>query len=290
MISSMTGFGEAELKNERLAVSIQVSSVNNRFLDIKYNNARLIAACETEMSNLVRKRLNRGKVEINFNLTFSPDCYQIKIDDGILSGLIKEVKRVSKKFPIKMDLSLADILSIKGLFNVTETRLTQGDIELVKKTLDKAITKHIAMRKEEGKNLVKEVMTYLDDVSKQVVSIVKEIDKLEATYKTRIMEKAKEISSEFQMDPNRLNSEIAILLNKTDITEEIARLNSHIQQFRSFMDESGPIGKKLDFLCQEMFREINTIGSKICDEKVLKTVITVKDDLEKIREQVQNIE
>lgn len=290
MISSMTGYGEAELKNARLTVGVQVSSVNNRFLDIKCNNSRLVSVCETEMSSLVRKRLHRGKVEVTFNITFGPDCYNMKIDDGILNNLLKEVKRVSKKFPLKMDLSLADILSIKGLFNIADMKLTATDIELLRKTLDKALTNHIQMRKEEGKNLVKVVRQYLDDIFKQVGLISKETGRLEAAYKTRLMEKAKEISSEFQMDPNRLNSEIAILLSKTDITEEIARLSSHLKQFGDFLEEDGPVGKKMDFLCQEMFREINTIGSKICDEKVLKIVITVKDILDKIREQVQNIE
>jgi uncharacterized protein (TIGR00255 family) len=290
MINSMTGFGESEVKTSKFRSTFQINSVNNRFLDIKFNTGRMLGLFEPEFSSILKKHIRRGKVEIYFDVTFEPGANQLRIDDNVVKSLISETKRIVKKFHIKNSVSMSDIFGVKNVFSMSEARINEKDLGPLKKGFEEAVKKLVEMRSREGKHLEQDILGHLGEIEEHLGKIKKDKLKIEEAYKKKLLDRSKAIKEEFTVDNNRLMTEISILLGKGDVSEELARLQSHITQFRTFLGEEEPVGRKLDFLSQELLREVNTIGSKISDEKVTNSVIRIKDFLEKIREQVQNIE
>jgi uncharacterized protein (TIGR00255 family) len=290
MITSMTGCGESAVKTPRFSASVHLNSVNNRFLDLKFNTGRMLSVYENEFSEILRAHIRRGKVEIFVSVTFNTSAHKLKIDDGLLSAFLKETRRAAKAYKIRSEPSFTDILSVKGILIQTDYQFMEKDIAALKKVFEAAAGKLTEMRRSEGKNLEADLKKNLGEIEKNVDRIRKDRTRLEEQYKTRLLEKANAFRKDFQLDNNRLMTEIAIMLSKSDISEELTRLDSHIRQFTAFFNETDPVGRRLDFLSQELLREVNTIGSKISDEKITGAVIRIKDHLEKIREQVQNIE
>ena len=290
MISSMTGYGDSTVSTSRITAVIQINSVNNRFLDVRFNHGHMLAAWENDFLSILQKHLRRGKVEVFFNITFSAEASQFKIDEPLLASITEETTRLSKKYPVKKELSLTDMMTVRGLCIFNDRAVEKTDLEQLKKGFESAVEKMVLMRRAEGKNLQSALRDLAAEIRKENATIRKETDRLEAVYKKRLMERAAELKEELRFDENRLHLEVASLLNRSDITEELQRIDSHLEQLAGFLKEEGGVGKKLDFLVQELLRETNTVASKVQDEKVSRSVIRIKDCLEKIREQVQNIE
>ncbi len=290
-MKSMTGFGRARLERENRTYNIEIKSVNHRYNDITVKMPKGISYLEEKVKKEISSKISRGKVDIY--ITFdnnSSEGKNIKINKEIASIYIKELKTLAKENNIKEDISVTEIFKfpdVLSIENVEDEELIWSELYTC---LDNAITSLMEMRKREG-NKIKE------DLEKRIEKISEKVDEI-STYSTRLVEeyvvkletRIKEILNTDVVDKDRLAQEIVIYADKCSVEEEITRLKSHIIQFKELINMDTPIGKKIDFLIQEMNRETNTIGSKSGNLLITNLVIDIKTELEDIREQVQNIE
>jgi len=293
MIKSMTGFAQTVFSDKSVQITIAVRTYNNRFLDInmRLNNAFL--PLEDRIKSYIASRIFRGRVELAIQLSS-----QEKLRNGNIAvnwpmamtyfGLLTELK---KRLNIPGPLELSDLLSLKDLVVYQESPfpeevLWQKLVPPLKKTFN-ALQK---MRSEEGRNLGRDLLKRLQIIRKGVNRISKKIPQVIEAYQVRLKERIKKISKEVDVDPIRLAQEVAVMADRADISEELIRLGSHLKQMEALFKEPQAIGKKMEFLLQEMNRETNTIGSKSMDSEIAYQVVSIKSELEKLREQVQNIE
>ena len=290
-MKSMTGFGRARLERKNRTYNIEIKSVNHRYNDITVKMPKGISYLEEKVKKEISSKISRGKVDVY--ITFdnnSSEGKNIKINKEIASIYIKELKTLAKENDIKEDISVTEIFKfpdVLSIENVEDEELIWSELYTC---LDNAITSLMEMRKREG-NKIKE------DLEKRIEKISEKVDEI-STYSTRLVEeyevkletRIKEILNTDVVDKDRLAQEIVIYADKCSVEEEITRLKSHMIQFKELINMDTPIGKKIDFLIQEMNRETNTIGSKSGNLLITNLVIDIKTELEDIREQVQNIE
>jgi len=287
---SMTGYGEASLETKEFSASFHINSINSRFLDVRMNLPRFLGPQEIQFTKQIKEYIKRGKVDVYLNFTRLNRDKFVNFDEKILSAFVKQSRALSQKYKLSNDLSISDFFQLKGVLNYVDYSLDEETIEKLGKLLNKALGKLVKMRKKEGQYIANDLKERLNAISLLVGKIKKEEVALEKKYRTRLIEKARLFKQEIEFDDNRLLAEIAILMGKSDVSEEITRLLSHIKQFYVFLKEKKPVGKKMDFLSQEMLRETNTIASKINQNSVINYIIDIKNYIEEIREQVQNIE
>ena len=290
-MKSMTGFGRARLERENRTYNIEIKSVNHRYNDITVKMPKGISYLEEKVKKEISSKISRGKVDVY--ITFdnnSSEGKNIKINKEIASIYIKELKTLAQENDIKEDISVTEIFKfpdVLSIENVEDEELIWSELYTC---LDNAITSLMEMRKREG-NKIKE------DLEKRIEKISEKVNEI-STYSTRLVEEyvvkletgIKEILNTDVVDKDRLAQEIVIYADKCSVEEEITRLKSHMIQFKELINMDTPIGKKIDFLIQEMNRETNTIGSKSGNLLITNLVIDIKTELEDIREQVQNIE
>ena len=289
-MKSMTGFGRARLERENRTYNIEIKSVNHRYNDITVKMPKGISYLEEKVKKEISSKISRGKVDVY--ITFdnnSSEGKNIKINKEIASIYIKELKTLAQENDIKEDISVTEIFKfpdVLSIENVEDEELIWSELYTC---LDNAITSLMEMRKREG-NKIKE------DLEKRIEKISEKVNEI-STYSTRLVEeyvvkltRIKEILNTDVVDKDRLAQEIVIYADKCSVEEEITRLKSHMIQFKELINMDTPIGKKIDFLIQEMNRETNTIGSKSGNLLITNLVIDIKTELEDIREQVQNIE
>lgn len=287
---SMTGYGEASLETKKFSASFHINSINSRFLDVRMNLPRFLGSHEIQFNKQIKEYIKRGKVDVYLNFTRLNRENFVSFDEKILSAFVKQSKALSQKYKLSNDISISDFFQLKGVLNYVDYSLDEETIEKIGKLLNKALGSLVQMRKKEGQYIASDLKERLNAISVLVDKIKKEEVVLEKKYRIRLLEKAKLFKQEIKFDDNRLLAEIAILMGKSDVSEEITRLLSHIKQFHVFLKEKKPVGKKMDFLSQEMLRETNTIASKINQNSVINYIIDIKNYIEEIREQVQNIE
>lgn len=290
-MKSMTGYGEVTGAVGGVNYQIQIKSVNNRFLDTHIRCPRSLFFLEQEIKNQVRDRVSRGKLDIYFNAEPSGDAkYEITINKGLFSGFLHECKKLSDSNSIDFDADVVRILNLPEMMSIkpqaiSEEMLSQGVLEL----LSKAIDKFNYMREKEGAALGTDIESRLDYIEKLLYELENASSETETIYRERLLKKICETLN-LELDENRLMMELAIYADKVSIDEETVRLRSHIRQMRSFLGSNEAVGRKMDFLIQEFNREANTIGSKCQNTDVSKLVVEIKTEIEKIREQVQNVE
>ncbi len=293
MIRSMTGYGRQEVAGATAHLTIEVRSVNNRFLDIQVKTPRALAVLEQRVKKAIQARFSRGRFDVFITRNGEQEKAVRPVLDEILADQYIGVLRCLKaRFGLAGEVDLAMVAGFRDLIAVSEEK---EDIETVwqmlNKGLEQALDEIDGMRCNEGGALVRDMLGRLDTVE----SLMREIMALSPlsveNYRRRMAETLSRILKE-QPDPARLAQEIAILAERTDVTEELTRLSSHLAQFRAMLSgRSGePVGRKLDFLLQEMGREANTIASKAMDAQISHQVVDIKAEIEKIREQAQNIE
>jgi uncharacterized protein (TIGR00255 family) len=293
VIRSMTGYGRREAAGSDIHVTIEVRSVNNRYLDIQVKTPRSFAALEPRIKKAVQERFSRGR----FDVFIARDgdragAGRLTLDETMAGQYIGILRDLKTRFRLDGEVDLARVAGFPDLIAVTEEK---EDLEavwlLLAEGLERALDELDGMRAEEGRALVADMLQRLD----KIAALMKDIQSLSPRTvekaRTRMSETLSRLLNE-QPDPVRLAQEIAILAERTDVTEEMTRLASHMAQFRSLLAEASgePVGRKLDFLLQEMGREANTISSKAMDAQISYHVVNVKAELEKIREQAQNIE
>jgi len=291
MIQSLTGFGRAEVESEGVRFSVEIRSVNNRFLEVYTKLPRNLVHAEMDIRSYLRKHIERGKV--NVFVYESKESYRkskMEFDSNTALELVTSLKDVAEKTGVKDDLSLSDLVHLLDYISGEENEdMAATRLKLVKKGLESALSEYNRMRTDEGKNLEKDFRDRLNTILDVVSKIEEKSGENREASLQKLRDRIEKYIAQDEVDPGRLEQEVAYIIDKLDVTEEIVRLRSHIQLFNDALDKGGAVGKRLNFILQEMNRETNTIGSKASDASVASWVVQVKEELEKIREQVQNI-
>lgn len=292
MIKSMTGYGRVVKSSEVGEVTVEIRSLNNRFIDVYLKAPEILSDFEDEFKKYVAERLKRGsvKVVITLSLKDEPDVGCIHLNVPLMKRYYNELLKAKKELGIRDKVSLQHVLEIADYSELTIPDMDSSKFyEPVKSALETAIDELMDMRIEEGKHIAEQMSEYLSVIE----SRLSEVRKIYEANRGRIVEKLKnrlfELLDNSKIDESRIVQEAGILSKKIDITEECDRLVSHIFQFRKFLESDTPVGKKMVFLVQEMNREVTTIGSKSEDARISHLVVEIKDALEKLREQAQNI-
>jgi uncharacterized protein (TIGR00255 family) len=294
MIKSMTGFAQTVFSEDNHPMTLTVRTFNNRFLDINLRLGSPYSPLEERVKAYVTSQISRGRVEISLQSALQ----EKKIRPGALTvnwplaeiywGLLQELKN---KLGIPGPVELNHLLTLKDLMIFQEKALSEEALwKKLATPLKKLFQDLLKMRTAEGRNLKEDLQGRLAAIQKGTGAITERVPIVVEAYRQRLLDRLKKWASQVALDPARLAQEIAIMADRSDISEELTRLGSHIKQFKTLFQEKEPVGKKMDFLLQEMNREINTIGSKSMDSPIAHQVVSIKAELEKMREQVQNIE
>ena len=294
MIKSMTGFGRLrELVDER-EILAEVKSVNNRYIDIFVRAPRIYGFLEEKIRRETAKYISRGKVEIYIYIEEkSGDNTKITINEAYLENYIAALKKIREDYNLPDDISTMRVAGNRDIYNIEKLEEDEEALwQAVKSVLEKAFAEFNKMRETEGEKLLADMRGRIENCGRLADEIKGLAQNCKDNYYENFKQKLKDIIGDagVTIDENRILTESAIYADKIEITEEIVRLKSHFLQFEKIVKEKNPVGRKLDFLVQEINREINTIGSKSLELEITNRVIEVKSDIEKIREQIQNIE
>ncbi len=291
MLKSMTGFGRCETVAEGFEIKIQIKSVNHRYSDFTIKTPRYYTFLEDKLRTLAAQSISRGKVEVILSIAKKEsDDKVITLDRPVAEGYINAL-RGAENLGVEDDLSLSVISRFPDVFRIETKEIDEEQIfRLVSDAFNLALNEFIEMRKTEGARLEEALRQYLSDLLDQVKEIEERSPKCVEEHRERLRTKLMEILEDRSVDEARILTEAAIFADKIAVDEETVRLRSHIKAFGDAMDTDAPIGKKLDFIVQEMNRETNTIGSKANDFEAASHVVEMKSIIEKIREQIQNIE
>lgn len=292
MIRSMTGFGRGEAQKEGKEFLVEIKTVNHRYSDIFIKIPRQISFLEDKVREIVNKSLSRGKIDVFISFEDTSDSSKsVLLDEGLAKTYIAAVETLRDKFNLKDDISVSLITRFPDILRVEKGEADEDEIwQLLKTALENALDSLITMRENEGEGLRKDLLersAYTDGILKEIAQRAPEVVK---EYKQKLETRIKELLEQQTIDENRMAMEVAVFADRCSIDEEIVRLGSHINQMREALNMQQPVGRKLDFIIQEMNREINTIGSKANDLFITKNVVEIKSEIEKMREQVQNIE
>lgn len=287
----MTGYGKANGNSSNYTFEVEVKSVNSRFLDVSVRLPKNLLSKEIELRNLIKQKINRGKVSLNINLTKDGVESGVQnIDKQNLLSTIEILNAIKKEANIDEELKISHLLSFPYLFVSDNSEFSDLEFELVKRALSEAIEKLKKMRSAEGEALLNDLKKRIKNIS-QLNSDISDLERSSIdVYFSKLKERATELVENMTGNDDRLNLELALLAEKYDITEESVRLESHITQFLDTLENGKEAGKKLNFIVQEMNREANTISNKSVSLDITNKGILIKEELEKIREQIQNIE
>lgn len=291
-MKSMTGFGSSSLELEDCSIDIEIKSVNNRYLDFNFSMPSYLNFMLEDMKSLIKNKLKRGRVDVYIKIK----KYQLSVDSvDINYELAQKIKEkldsLNQKLDMASDINVRDLVKYDDVMSFTYKDLDNEFLhDNILKVLDEAVNKIYSMRSIEGDNLREDLSSNLSKIEEQISKISSLTENSVKEYRENLFNKISELLDEEKIDKDRMYLEVALMADKVDINEELKRFDSHIVQFKSAMDMRDCIGRKLDFIIQEMNREINTISSKSNDESISICVIEVKSLIEKLREQVQNIE
>ena len=284
MPRSMTGYGRAVKTFEKREVTVEIKAVNHRFFEFSARTPRQYNFLEERLKKLFSAEINRGKVEAYVSVTSVGDPDEtVEPNTEVIKSYVDALRSVGETVSLNDDLSLSHLLRIPDAFTVRKVEEDEEELwEDVRQTAEEALAAFVSMRTAEGEKLRSDIMRKLDEIEADVAEVSVRSPEVTVQYRDRLYSK--------HIDEQRILTEAAIFADKTAVDEEIVRLRSHISQYREILSLSEPIGKRLDFLIQEFNREVNTIGSKCNDLAITKLVLEMKGIVEKIREQIQNIE
>jgi uncharacterized protein (TIGR00255 family) len=288
----MTGYGRSEVRHAHLALTVEARSVNHRYLDIALRYPRIYAPLEARMKQRVSAYCTRGRIDITLVLQESTDTRRALLLDHTLAQQYYDALQrlqVSLGLPGTIDLSL--IASLRDVFRVEEASAdVENDWDIIVQGLDAALQALQTMRRQEGEVLRRDFSQRLQAMAQQSQSIRQRVPQVVVEYQQRLEQRVKELFAQFELDPNRVAQEAILFAERSDITEELTRLDAHMQACTRLLSSSEAVGRKIEFLVQEMHREVNTIGSKSNDTVIAHSVVELKSELERMREQGQNIE
>lgn len=288
-MTSMTGYAYEEKSGDTAVVSVEIKSVNSRFLDLTINLPPYLNQLESYYRNKISEKVLRGKVDVYIRVKELESDTEISADTGVAKSYLEAIKKVAQATGYSTEIPLSLIISQPGVLNSNKSYDVEKYKVLIDPLFDSALKTFVSDRTREGENMKKDLLAKLSKLEECAKFFVEWQPKMEEIFKEQITSKFKELLGE-HADENRIMTETAAMLVKYTINEEIVRLNSHISAMKNELENNPVPGKKLDFICQEMNREINTIGSKNQFAEVGAMVITAKDSLENIREQAKNVE
>ncbi len=290
---SMTGYGKGEDENELYRFKIEIKSVNHRYIDINVKLTRQINYLEEIIKKETKECLSRGKIDIYINLEYLNESQtDIEIDENLAKSYYNALTELKDNLNLEDEISLDNIVNIPDIIKTKRREIDEENIlGVLKNALNISLKNISSMREKEGKELKNDILLKLINIKKYVKVIEDRSPTVVVEYKTKLNDRINElIENDTILDKDRLNNEVAFFADKASIDEEIVRLNSHIKQLELILEEEGSIGRKLDFFLFYFNREINTIGSKSSDTIITSHVVELKSEIEKIREQIQNIE
>lgn len=290
MIFSMTGYGKGSAQNENFTSEAEVKSVNSRFLEISLKLPSSLMNREYEIREFIKSKIARGKLSVFILLKNNgSDNNSLFVNKEKLKNYLSQVKELKKAAKINEKIKLEHLLYNKDIFSAPELDLSDSEFDLVKTALSTALAELLKMKKSEGKELGKDLIGRIKLIEEKLTIIENESKLSVNDYFSKLKERISTLLADLPADNDRLNQELAIIADKADITEESVRLRSHLKFFIESLNEAEP-GRKLNFLCQEMNRESNTISSKTISTLITHSSVLIKEEIEKIREQIQNIE
>lgn len=293
MIASMTGYGRAVGESRGKSITVEIKSVNHRYFELNSRVPRIYMQLDDIMRRYLQQRIVRGKIDVNISVALLPDAPkgQVLVNKTLLGQYIDAIYEGADAYGLKHDLTASTILRLPDVITSADSEEDSSDIwEDVRPVLDKAVDMFIARRQAEGENLAADIIGKCRFIEENVAKIEAYAPELLRDYRNRLETKIKELLEDRQIDEQRLLTEVAIMADKLAVDEETVRLRSHCQAMKQMLSSGISNGKKMDFIVQEMNREVNTISSKIGNIDVTKIAIELKNCIEKIREQIQNIE
>lgn len=292
MMNSMTGFGRAEGVDHGMALRFEISSVNRKQFDAKFSLPKELAIHEGVLRAHLAKRLARGSIMVRAELNYLEDAPPAsRIDHAFLNTVIREARTAAARNGLDPELNISQILSVPGVVMPVSAISSNPEFEsFMLSVFDEALTRHIEMRRTEGVALERDILARIDEFEKIVAKIRTLTPGLPEQQAARMRERLKDAGFNAEADDERMLREFVIFADRLDVTEELTRLDAHFRHFRSIAAGKEPPGRPLDFLMQEMFREINTLGNKAGTADISPLVVEMKTGLEKVREQIQNIE
>lgn len=292
MIRSMTGYGRCESERDGHKINLEISSVNHRYCDLNVRLPRVLNPLEDQIRKYVKGYIGRGKVDVNlYYSSMNEEDVEVVINEPVCAAFVHKLREMGTTLGIKDNVGLAELMSLNDLISIHKKTVDIDKVwELLEDVLKVALEQLLVMREVEGNalkvdlkekgNFIKEVVEKLEAVSPKVVE----------QYKQKLEERLEKLTIQGNLDEARLATEVALFADKCAIDEELTRLKSHVAQLEAILDEGGQVGRKLDFLMQEMNREANTIASKANDYTVTSYAVELKTEIEKMREQIQNLE
>jgi len=293
LIRSMTAYGRGEYSQGASAFTVELKSLNNRFRDIVLRMPRTLQALEDEIRSQISSRVRRGRVEVSIQMeTNSGEGeYQLELNTPLARSYFRIFRELSEEFGLDERVSPEALCQMRDIIIFKTSDVEIDDVRPgLQEVLGLAMESLDKMRIAEGKAIEEDLLKRLKIIEKYLYDIEENAPRIVDEYKRRLTDKIRKISGEMVLDESRVIQEVAIFADRCDITEEIVRFRSHLKQFRGYMSKDDSIGRRLDFLIQEIGREVNTIGSKATDSSISPKVVEIKAELEKLREQVQNVE
>lgn len=289
----MTGYGRGEVTNDHYKFKVEIKAVNHRYNDILIKMPRHISYLEDTIKKIIKEKISRGKVDVYINLEYiNESAIDVKVDIPLAKSYKMALETLTKELEIDDNIRLNNILSISEVVRTERKELKEDQIwNILREAVIMALDNIVSMRTLEGEELKKDILTKLENIECAAVVIQERSPNVVTEYKEKLRERIKNLLDDnISLDEERILSEVVFFADRCSIDEELVRLGSHIKQFKTILNEDDSVGRKLDFLIQELNREVNTIGSKANDLVITNYVVDVKAEIEKIREQIQNIE
>src|SRR5713101_2836646 len=293
LMKSMTGFGRGAFSSEAFGVTVEIKTVNNRYLDIHVRLGQELSAIEMMVRKRVGARLSRGRVDLNINFDRT-GAASYEVNRPLIAGYVQALREIKEELGLAGEIDVNSLARVPGALTAARDGFDEGNMAGVESALDQALDSLEQMRASEGAALAAEMRVRITKIEAEVPIIEAAAAGLADAYRQRLQKRVTELiargSQAIELDSGRLAQEVAYLADRSDISEELARLRSHLEQFRSSIDADGEVGKRLDFLLQELNREANTVLSKSTEIAIKDSALAIKAEVEKLREQVQNVE
>lgn len=292
MIQSMTGFAEKRLDSKTLSVKFNVRSLNHRFLDWNCRGAQ-IGGIESGLRHILQKKFRRGRFEVFLELIYlDPSAWQLRINEGLLQKILSSVDKISSRMSRSVSFSVDRVFNLPQVMELKRKSFSVEEAAFIQRSFEKTLDDVLRMRKREGREIAREIRASLNKIIQAVSRIEKTAERQPYLIRKRLKERMKELSHETSLSEEKLAEETAYLAQKYDLTEEIARLKSHLKYALQLLSpkKTESVGKMLDFVAQELFREANTISAKSQDIRITQGILAVKGEVESIRQQIQNVE
>ncbi len=289
----MTGYGRSEKQNGIITCKVEIRSVNNRFIDINARFPKYLSSLELPLKKLIKSKCSRGSFDVFINIEKNGENgsdLEVTSNVPLAKQYIQALDKIKNELGLSGNFPLEALLNVKDVIKTEPMSLDENQESLVLDSVEEALISLIKMRQEEGNHLQNDLNTNIQTIETLNQQISLRQPQVVEDYKNKLNEKVKTLSEGIELDPGRLAQEVAIFADRCDISEELTRMNCHLKQFFDFLKMTEPMGRKLEFIVQEINREVNTIGSKSPDFEISQKVIEIKSLLEKIREQLQNIE